>query len=53
VLSTDTDIHTEIYRIVSSKALDAGEVAPFSPDGHHRLDVTKPAETPAKDGKCC
>lgn len=44
--------NTEIYRIVSSKALDAGEVAPFNTEGH-RLDVTKPADSPSKDGKCC
>lgn len=47
------DTSAEIYRIVSSKALDAGEVAPFSQEGGHRIDVTKPADTPSKEGKCC
>ena len=42
----------EIYRIVSSKALDPDNSAPFNHDGH-RLDVTKPADAPSKDGKCC
>jgi len=44
---------TEIYRIVSSKPLDAGDATPFSQEGGHRIDVTKPADTPSKEGKCC
>jgi len=46
------NILTEIYRIVSSKSLDMGEMAPVTPGGRP-IDVTKPADSPKEGGKCC
>jgi len=47
------NILTEIYRIVSSKALDSGDAAqnPIAPGSKIDLDPSKSAET--KSSKCC
>lgn len=44
---------TEIYRIVSSKALDNGDSAQ-APMGERKvLEISKSADTETKSGKCC
>ena len=43
----------EIYRIVSSKALDTGDSGQ-NPIGERKvLEISKSAETEQKSGKCC
>lgn len=47
------NILEEIYRIVSDKGnFHTDDATTFKPDGH-RLDVTKPADAPSNQGKCC
>ncbi|KAF8244279.1 GTP-binding protein yptV1 [Wilcoxina mikolae CBS 423.85] len=46
------NILTEIYRIVSSKQLEGGDVPSFNTDGRP-IDVTRPADAPKDGGKCC
>ncbi|KAF2462358.1 small GTP-binding protein [Lineolata rhizophorae] len=47
------NILTDIYRIVSSKALDQGESSQ-NPIGERRtLEISKPADPENKGGKCC
>ena len=44
---------TEIYRIVSSKALDNGESAQ-NPIGERKvLEISKSSDPETKSGKCC
>ena len=44
----------EIYRIVSSKALDNGEAAQASLGAGTNISLSKPADDSAnKGGKCC
>jgi len=44
---------TEIYRIVSSKALDNGDSGQ-APMGERKvLEISKSADTETKSGKCC
>lgn len=44
---------TEIYRIVSSKALDNGDSGQ-QPMGERKvLEISKTADTETKSGKCC
>ena len=46
-------ISTEIYRIVSSKALDNGDSGQ-APMGERKvLEISKSADTETKSGKCC
>ncbi len=46
-------VTTEIYRIVSSKALDNGDSSQ-NPIGERKvLEISKSAETENKGGKCC
>jgi Ras-related protein Rab-11A len=47
------DLATEIYRIVSSKALDSGEPGQGGPGSGVKIDMT-PSGTPDNKGnKCC
>lgn len=47
-------ILTEIYKIVSSKALDGGDQHQVSQPGSSQpLHITPTAENATKDGKCC
>ena len=49
----DTNLCTEIYRIVSSKALDNGE-ATQNPIGERKvLEISKSQDTDSKQSKCC
>lgn len=46
--------HTEIYRIVSSKALDSGDSAQATIGAGTNISLSKPADDDAaKGGKCC
>ncbi|KAH8145770.1 uncharacterized protein LAJ45_10247 [Morchella importuna] len=48
------NILTEIYRIVSSKALDGGDAHPVPPvGGSQPIVISNSADAPSKDGKCC
>ncbi|KAL0258710.1 Rab GTPase ypt31 [Diplodia seriata] len=48
------NILTEIYRIVSQKALDQGDSGQNAIGGERRvIEITNSAETEAKQGKCC
>ncbi|KAH7112157.1 ras-related protein rab-like protein-11B [Dendryphion nanum] len=48
------NILTEIYRIVSSKALDQGEGGQNVLGGERKvLEISKPADSDAKKGGCC
>lgn len=42
----------EIYRIVSSKALDSGDAAQ-APSGGVKIDMTPSGTPDAKGNKCC
>ena len=42
----------EIYRIVSSKALDSGDAAQ-APTGGVKIDMTPSGTTDSKASKCC
>jgi Ras-related protein Rab-11A len=45
---------TEIYRIVSSKALDQGDSSQNVLDANRRpLDISTPADDPQKKNGCC
>jgi len=45
---------TEIYRIVSSKALDQGEMQnPLGQGGRAKLELSESAHTDKKAGGCC
>ena len=44
---------TEIYQIVSAKALDQNESAPQIGDRGRVLEISKQADPPKTDGKCC
>ncbi|KAI9695535.1 MAG: Ras- protein Rab-11A [Bogoriella megaspora] len=51
--TTLTRILSEIYRIVSQKALDQGET-PQNPMGPRKtIEISKPADEGTKGGKCC
>lgn len=43
----------EIYQIVSAKALDQNESAPQIGDRGRVLEISKQADPPKTDGKCC
>lgn len=45
-------VFPEIYRIVSSKALDNGDAAQ-APSGGVKIDMTPSGTPDAKGGKCC
>ena len=47
--------NTEIYRIVSQKALDNGEAGqnPIGTGDRKVLEISKSADTEQKSGKCC
>jgi len=47
------NILTEIYQIVSAKALDQNESAPQIGDRGRVLEISKQADPPKTDGKCC
>jgi Ras-related protein Rab-11A len=47
-----TESYKEIYRIVSSKALDSGDGAQATIGAGTNISLSKPAEEPGK-GKCC
>jgi len=48
------NILTEIYRIVSSKALDQGEGGGAMPTGERKvLEISKSTDDSAKKGGCC
>ncbi|KAI4120330.1 MAG: hypothetical protein LQ338_007094 [Usnochroma carphineum] len=47
------NILTEIYRIVSSKALDNGEAGQNPNLDRKVLEISKSADTEQKSGKCC
>lgn len=48
-----TNLDPEIYRIVSSKALDNGESSQ-NPLGERKvLEISKSTDTETKSGKCC
>jgi Ras-related protein Rab-11A len=53
--ATYADLSTiEIYRIVSSKALDSGEGAQATIGAGQNISLSKPADDEAsKGGKCC
>jgi hypothetical protein len=52
-LLTSADAVVEIYRIVSSKALDQGEQGQGAPGSGVKIDMT-PSGTPDQKGnKCC
>ena len=44
---------SEIYQIVSTKALDPGDPAPQIGDRARVLEISKQADPPKSDGKCC
>lgn len=47
-------MHLEIYRIVSSKALDSGDGAQATIGAGTNISLSKPADDDsAKGGKCC
>lgn len=47
------DFRAEIYRIVSSKALDNGD-STQNPIGERKvLEISKPADSEQKSSKCC
>lgn len=49
-----TDLSTEIYRIVSSKALDNGDAAQANLGPREGISLSKTADDgAAKGGKCC
>lgn len=49
-----TDVVLEIYRIVSSKALDQGEQGPGPGEGHKiPLGPSNPPGDAKKSGQCC
>ena len=43
----------EIYQIVSAKALDSNESGPTIGDRSRVLEISKQADPPKNDGKCC
>lgn len=47
------DLHPEIYRIVSSKALDNGEAGQNPNLERKVLEISKSADTEKPSGKCC
>lgn len=49
-----SNVATEIYRIVSSKALDQGEGGGAMPTGERKvLEISKSTDDSAKKGGCC
>lgn len=52
---TSTNSITEIYRIVSQKALDNGDSGqnPIGSGERKVLEISKSADTETKSGKCC
>lgn len=44
---------TEIYRIVSSKALDSGDANQGAPGSGVKIDMTGPSASDQKSNKCC
>lgn len=48
-----TDVFAEIYRIVSSKALDSGEPGQGGPGSGVKIDMTPSGTPDSKGNKCC
>ena len=52
-LESSTDANAEIYRIVSSKALDSGDASQGAPGSGVKIDMTGPSTSDQKTNKCC